>query len=215
MLLGRGIVVALTVLVFLPFAPADRPCQGKDPDSPPRTIPDFSLSDAGGVKHTAAEWKDRKAVVLFFIAKECPISNGYAPEYSRLAKAFGERGVNLFGVQSDPEVTAAEQLEHAKEYGLAFPILMDPHQVLAKAAGIHVTPEAVLLAPDGKVHYRGRIDDRITEDGKRRDEPRIRDLQDALEAVLAGKTPPVAETKAFGCPLPRPRPDESPKEKKP
>jgi peroxiredoxin len=188
---------------------------GKEPEPATRTIPDFSLADAGGGQHSRAEWKDRKAVVLFFLATECPISNGYAPEYVRLAKAFGERGVAFLGVQSDPDVTAADQVKHAQEYGLTFSILMDSRQVLAKATGARVTPEAVLLAPDGKVLYRGRIDDRITEDGKRRDEPRVRDLQNALEAVLAGKTPPAAETKAFGCPLPRPRPDEPPQGKKP
>src|SRR5262245_23180940 len=89
-----------------------------------RTIPDFLLAYAGGGQHTRAEWKDRKAVVLFFLATECPISNGYAPEYVRLAKAFGERGVAFLGVQSDPDVTAADQVKHAKEYGLPFPILM-------------------------------------------------------------------------------------------
>jgi peroxiredoxin len=172
-----------------------------------KASPDVTLPDAKGEKHSRTEWKDKKAVVLFFIANECPVSNGYAPEYTRLAKAFGERGVAVYGVQSDPDVSAKDQLEHAREYGLAFPILMDPKQILAKMTGAKVTPEAVVLTSEGKVLYRGRIDDRVTEDGKRRDEARVHDLRDAVDAVLAGKAPPVVETKAYGCPLPSPRKD--------
>src|SRR5262249_29972488 len=41
-------------------------------------------------------------------------------------------------------------------------------------------------------------------DGKRRAEPTVRDLGSALSEVLAGKPPRVAETEAFGCPLPAP-----------
>src|SRR5262245_3317479 len=72
----------------------------------PKTVPDFTLPDAAGQKHGRAGWKDSKAVVLFFIATECPVSNGYAPECARLAKEFGARGVAVYGVQSDPDVTA-------------------------------------------------------------------------------------------------------------
>jgi hypothetical protein len=34
-------------------------------------------------------------------------------------------------------------------------------------------------------------------------------LQTAIEAVLAGRQPTVAETKAIGCPLPKSRPAEA------
>lgn len=46
------------------------------------------------------------------------------------------------------------------------------------------------------VLYRGRIDDRYTADGVRREEPTTRDLEAALTAVVAGKKPPAAETAA-------------------
>ena len=52
------------------------------------------------------------------------------------------------------------------------------------------------------MRYRGRIDNRYASDGKRRDDPTTHELVDALEAVLAGEAPAIAQTKAFGCPLP-------------
>lgn len=168
------------------------------------TVKDFSLRDVKGHRHTAAAWKDKKAVVLFFLGTECPVSNGYAPEYTRLAKAFTGQGVLFCGIHPDPNVTTEDAVKHAAEYRLDFPILLDPTQAVTKQTGVKVVPEAVVLSPAGHVLYRGRIDDRYSPEGKRREEPSAHELEDALLAVLDGKTPPVAETKAFGCPLPAP-----------
>jgi peroxiredoxin len=171
-------------------------------DKPLPQVREFSLPDTKGQKHSPAEWKDQKAVVLIFLATECPASNSYAPEYVRLEKAFHAKGVRIYGVHPDPDVTAKAAAEHAHEYHLTFPILLDPTQGLAKQTGVAVTPEAVVLSPTGQVLYRGRIDDRYLLDGKRKDVAQTRDLEAALTAVVAGKKPPVAETKAYGCPLP-------------
>src|SRR5262249_14983324 len=114
------------------------------------------------------------------------------------------RGVLFWGVYPDPEVTAAEAAHHGREYGLNFLLLLDPSQRLAVQSGVSVVPQAVILNSGGEVLYRGRIDDKYTPDGKRRDDARTKDLERSLEAVLAGNKVPVPETTAFGCPLPRP-----------
>jgi hypothetical protein len=79
---------------------------------------------------------------------------------------------------------------------------MDSHQVLARQAGALGTPEAVILSPDGKVLYRGRIDDRFASFGKTRLHVDQHDLRDALDEVLAGE--PVAHPYApsLGCAIP-------------
>ena len=61
-----------------------------------------------------------------------------------------------------------------------------------------VTPEVAVMK-DGRMLYRGRIDDRYIEFGKDRPQPTVRDLERSLEAILAGKPVPVAETRAVGC----------------
>ncbi len=163
----------------------------------------FALADVTGTVHRADEWSGKKAIVLLLIGVECPVSNSYSPEFGRLAKTYGEKAVSFYGVHCDEDLTAADAAKHAKEYSLTFPILLDPKQKLAVAVGARTTPEAVLLSPTGEVVYRGRIDDRYAMNGKRRDEPTRRDLEDAITAVLAGQKPATAETKCFGCPLPR------------
>ncbi|MBX6313917.1 MAG: redoxin domain-containing protein, partial [Isosphaeraceae bacterium] len=172
----------------------------------PRCVEEFALRDARGQLHELKQWQAHRAVLLFVLGTECPVSNGYAPEMRRIAATYAPRGVATFGVHPDPEVSAEVAARHAAEYGLDFPVLLDPAQELVGAAGVRVTPEAVVLDPKGRVLYHGRIDDRVAPDGKRRDRPRTLDVEIALEAVLAGGVPPVAEVPAFGCPLPEPAP---------
>jgi peroxiredoxin len=167
-------------------------------------VKEFALMDARGKRHSLAEWKEKKAVVLIFLGTDCPVSNFYAPQYTRLAKTFTGKGVLFYGIHADPDVTAADAAKHAAEYRLTFPVLLDPTHLVARPAGVEVVPSAVLLDPDGKILYRGRIDDRYTAEGIRREVPTRRDLEEAVKAVLAGKAPSRAEAKGYGCPLPEP-----------
>ncbi len=68
-----------------------------------------------------------------------------------------------------------------------------------KATGVTVTPEAAVVNREGKVVYRGRIDDSIAALGQPRRPVKDADLRDALDAVVAGKSVAKPETKALGC----------------
>ena len=174
-------------------------------DAPLGQSPPFKLRDADGRDATIDDWTGKKAVILFFVGAECPVSNGYSPLMQRLADKYAPLGVACWAVHCDPTISAESAAAHAREYGLKFRVVFDPTQNLAGPAGVRVTPEAVVASPAGKVLYRGRIDDRYSSDGKRRDVPRVNDLEDALAAVLAGGEPKVSQTVSFGCPLPKPK----------
>ena len=51
----------------------------------------------------------------------------------------------------------------------------------------------------GKLEYLGRIDDQYPGLGKKRTAPSQRDLRNALDAVVAGRSVKVARTEAVGC----------------
>jgi peroxiredoxin len=165
-------------------------------------VREFALRNLRGHVQTAADWKARPAIVLFFLATECPVANGYAPELACISRDFSPRGVLFLGIHSGSDVTADAAAAHANEYGLPFPILLDPEQTVARQAGVTVTPEAVVLLPDGQVVYRGRIDDRYAPGGAHKPRAKVHDLRNALESVLADELPVVIQTRAFGCPLP-------------
>ena len=134
--------------------------------------------------------------VLVFTTTDCPIANRYAPEIQRLAKQYGTvRFVMVYPVANDtPELIDA----HRTKFAYTIDFIRDDKHELVKKTGVTVTPEVAVMK-DGRMLYRGRIDDRYIEFGKDRPQPTVRDLERSLEAILAGKPVPVAETRAVGC----------------
>lgn len=163
------------------------------------------FSDCEGRFHTPLAQPGKKATVLLFLQPDCPISNAYAPEIKRICSDYEPKKVSFFVIHADPDVTVVQAKTHAKEYGLPCPVLRDPTQVLVKRTGVTIAPEVAVLLPDGKVAYRGRIDDWYISYGKRRAAPTTRDLRNALEAILRGAAVLTPTTKAIGCPLPEAR----------
>jgi thiol-disulfide isomerase/thioredoxin len=162
----------------------------------------FSLKDAGGTIHTAAELSREKATVFIFVATECPNSNTYAPILARLYREYSPRGIAFFNVYSDPSETAATVRKHDTDFETPFPALLDPHQTLARETGARSTPEVVILGPSGQQFYRGRVDNRFVEPGKTRVQPTENDLEEALRAILQGRAVPHPVTRTIGCAIP-------------
>jgi len=164
--------------------------------------PYFSLGDTAGTIHTAAELSHNKATVFVFVATDCPNSNTYAPVLARLYREYSPRGVAFFNVYSDPSESAATIRRHDADFKTPFAALLDPHQTLARETGARSTPEVVILGPDGKELYRGRVDNRFVALGKTRYQPAESDLQEAIDAILGGKPVPHPVTHALGCAIP-------------
>ena len=134
--------------------------------------------------------------VFVFTTTDCPISNRYAPEIQRLAKKFGSvKFVMVYPVAGDtPELIEA----HRKKFAYSIEFLRDDKHELVKETGVTVTPEVAVMK-DGRLLYRGRIDDRYVDFGKDRPQPTVRDLERSLDAIVSGKPVPIAETRAVGC----------------
>src|SRR5262249_31807846 len=110
--------------------------------------------------------------------------------------------VAAFIVHADPDVGAEQAKKHAGAYEFTCPVLLDPAHVLVKKTGVTIAPEVAVVGPDHKILYRGRIDDWYVTYGKRRAEPTQRDLRNALDAIVQGKTVATPTTTAIGCYLP-------------
>ena len=160
------------------------------------------LPDVSGQLHRPLEKSSARADVVIFILHDCPISNAFVPEINRLNAEFLPRGIRFFVVHVDSALATTDAQQHAKDFAFTCPVLLDRQHALVARLKAAVTPEAFVVNSAGETLYRGRIDDRFVELGKRRQEPTRRDLRLALENFLAGK--PVAEpvTKAIGCFIP-------------
>src|SRR5262249_15733199 len=158
------------------------------------------IKDIDGNMHTPLAPK--KASLVLFLLPDCPVSNAYAPEIKRLCKDYEAKGVDVFVVHADPDLSGADARKHAKDYQLSGPVLLDPLHLLVKSTGATMAPEAAIVSAEGKVVYLGRIDDVFADYGKRRPEAREHDLRTALDAFLAGKAVPGPSAKPIGCHLP-------------
>jgi peroxiredoxin len=165
----------------------------------------FSLHDTEGILHTTDEWVHARAVVVFFVTTDCPLSNAYAPEMNRITQEFTPRGVRVYAVQGDTSIPDDAVRRHAHEFAYTFPVLLDPSLTLARETGATITPEVAILSPDGAVLYLGRIDNRVQDFGKVRYQATELDLRDALNAILAGRPVAHSRTQAIGCSITYPR----------
>ena len=141
-----------------------------------------------------------RAIVYLFTSTDCPISNRYAPEVRRLAETFAPRGVAFRLVYPGRGQSADAIRDHLSAFAYAGTVdaFRDDDFALVKFSGATITPEVAVIV-DGKVAYRGRIDDRIVDLGVERPAPTTHDLADALTAILDGRTVPHPVTQAVGC----------------
>lgn len=168
------------------------------PNSPPPTESHLRVVELDGGPLDPLAERSAKATVLLFTRSDCPISNRYAPEVSRLHAEYGPRGVEFFLVYVDPDQSDDAVRTHVRDHGYTCGVLLDRHHELVRRSGATITPEAALYVA-GRRLYRGRIDDRFAALNVMRAQPTVRDLADALDAALAGRAPLVAETLAIGC----------------
>ncbi len=166
--------------------------------SNPAKAENFSLKDYKGKEYTLGDFKNSKAVVIMFIATQCPVSNGYNTRMEQLYENYKDKGITFIGINSNKQESVDEIRSHAKEHNLNFIILKDPDNVVADKFGASVTPEIFVLNRNLDILYHGRIDD-----SRRESDVKSKDLQNTLDEILSGKKISTTTTKAFGCSIKR------------
>ncbi len=168
-----------------------------------KTMPNFTLSKAdGGDPISLYGFAGRPGAVLVFTGTECPVGNLYLPRLIELAKTYEPKGIVFLAINSNASETAEEVARHAKEHGVAFPVLKDSKNVVADLAQAERTCEVVVLDSRAAIRYRGAIDDQYGV-GTRKPAPTKNYLAEALDAVLAHKPVEIASTPVAGCPIER------------
>lgn len=155
------------------------------------------LPGIDGRKHSLADVK-APIVVVVFTCNSCPIATDYEDRIIALAEKYGgPAGQTAFvaiNVNLIPDDSLPKMKQRAEQKGFPFPYLFDETQKIAKAYGAAFTPEFFVLDKDLRVTYMGGMDD--NSDVKR---VKVRYLEPAIEAALAGEKPEVTETVARGC----------------
>jgi thiol-disulfide isomerase/thioredoxin len=160
-----------------------------------------------GEKHSLADLKDARVVVVVFTCNSCPVATDYEDRTLELAKKYGvgARGkvardtnntvaivaINVNRVKDDlPPAMKARAIK--KKY--PFPYLYDESQKIARDFGANFTPQFFVLDRERRVVYMGAMDDNS-------DAEKVKEqyVGPAVESTLAGKKVETAETAPVGC----------------
>jgi hypothetical protein len=117
------------------------------------------LVPTSGAPATVGELLSRAdATVFVFWSAGCPCVRRYQGRVDALAAEWAPKGVAFVEVSSNAGETLASLQVAARERALARPVWRDEGGHLAKELGARSTPTMVLLRRDGRVLYRGWLD---------------------------------------------------------
>jgi peroxiredoxin len=167
------------------------------------TAPAFKLINVDGTYVSLDDFKDQKGVILIFSCNHCPYVVAYEDRMIGLHKKYSGLGYPVVAINpNDPEVQPQDSYElmqvRAKEKGFPFPYLFDDGQKVYPQYGATRTPHVFLLHNKGEhfeVAYIGAIDDNYQDAGQVEE----KFVENAIMALMEGKKPEPAETRAIGC----------------
>lgn len=171
--------------------------------------PDFDLPAVDGRHYSLKDFASARLLAFVFTANHCPTAQAYEERLQKLHDEYAGKGVAVVAVSpNDPQAVRLDELGYsdlgdsladikirAQERKFTFSYLYDGEtQAMSRAYGPVATPHVFVFDRERKLRFAGRLDDsenpvKVTK----------HDTRDALDALLAGKEPPVATTKVFGC----------------
>jgi thiol-disulfide isomerase/thioredoxin len=182
------LIVAVLALSLAILIPAYSWCRSSS-----ETALDLSGKAVNPLKAAAG-----KVVILIFVRTDCPISNRYAPTIQRIIAEYSGKSV-FWLVYPDKAETPEAIRKHDGEYGYKIGALRDTQHSLVKVSQVKITPEVAVFDASERLVYHGRIDNWYVDFGRARSAATTHELDDAIQAALAGKLPSVRVTDAIGC----------------
>jgi peroxiredoxin len=159
--------------------------------------PSFALPDTAGVVHEPGH---APATVVVFTCNHCPYALAWHERLVSVARDYSARGVRVLAVNpNDSDRYPGDSLDamaarvQAGEFD-GVPYLHDASQDVARAYDAKTTPDVFVLDAGGTLRYRGAPD--ADHNDPAQDAAWLRT---ALDAVLAGDEPEIAETEPVGC----------------
>ena len=170
-------------------------------------LPDVKMVDISGKKVSLNDVKMKNGLLVNFSCNTCPWVVAWQSRYNGLAKASAENNIGFITI--NPNARNREKIgeglkdmqKFSKKYDHDFLYTVDEGSKLATAFGATQTPHIYLFDSNGKLVYRGAIDDNAYKPKK----VKKTYLFDAINALGSGKTINIAETKARGCSIKFPK----------
>jgi hypothetical protein len=155
------------------------------PGSHVKSVPDVSLVSRSPY------------TVLFFFSRHCPCVAAHDARMRELYERYHSRGVQFVAIDSEVGASPEREEQEAQTHDYPFPIIVDRGATLANALGAEYATYTVIADALGRVHYAGGLD---SDKNHLQDDAELF-VKDALDDLLDGREPRVAETKTLGCAL--------------
>ncbi len=114
--------------------------------------PDFSVIDLQGNHHRLSEFRG-KVVLLNIWATWCAPCRQEMPSMEVLQRKFEGRDFVILAVSQDEDGRSAVE-PFVKEFGLTFPVMLDPQGEVGQKYGVTGYPETFLIDKSGTVQLR-------------------------------------------------------------
>ena len=158
--------------------------------------PPFSLPGTDGKAHGPAS---PLPLLVVFLSTECPYVLATQARINAYAKQFAGKvtvlAINANDVDTHAKESMVDMTAQAKGQGFVFPYLKDSPQATTRAFGAVCTPDFFLFDRTRKLVFRGRMDDSWRDAAQ----VKVRDLDTATEALLAGRPVPAEQPSSRGC----------------
>lgn len=163
-------------------------------------VTSFSLPDVFGVVRDQRALMSGKANLVVFFCNHCPYAQAVEDRLISLHLELAPLGLTTTFIcandWSDYPQDAPELLkQRAIEKAYPFASLVDEQQQVARAFDAACTPDPYLFDGDGRLVYRGRIDD----NWKRPSQVTRRELRDAVVATIEGRSVASVQHPSLGC----------------
>ncbi|MBL0347194.1 redoxin domain-containing protein [Candidatus Villigracilis affinis] len=157
--------------------------------------PDFELPDLDGNLHRLSHYRGRIVIVNFWSC-ECPHSE--RTDKAIMAMLMQWRDVVMLSIASNRSENV-EALKKAADARRLPTVLLDANCRVADLFEAQTTPHVFVIDREGILRYRGSVDDFTF----RNRIPTRFYLDLAVESLLNGQLPALAESPAYGCTIVR------------
>jgi peroxiredoxin len=164
--------------------------------------PTFSLPDTvSGKTVSLSDFDGKPALLVAFVCNHCPFVKHIQAGFVAFANEFQAKGLAVVAISANdvdnhPDDSPAKMTEEARRNGYTFPYLYDESQDVAKGYQAACTPDFFLFDQHRKLVYRGQFDDSRPGNGQ---PVTGRDMRDAVNAVLAGRSVDANQKPSVGC----------------
>ena len=164
-------------------------------------LPAFALPDGSGVEHTSEACAGTAGTLVIFMCNHCPFVVHVAEELAALGRDYADTDIGIVAISSNdvsthPDDGPAHMLQFSTRHGLHYPYLYDESQDVAKAFDAACTPDFFLYDSNGKLVYRGQLDD--ARPGS--DVPVTgQDVRRAMDQLLSGGPIVDEQVPSLGC----------------